>query len=167
MYDVNYKNVVEQLKVKLMEFINTAAFVTAQDLMEEFDLPRNKVEKYLDGFINKGFVVRSQRRVRCVNTPRAVYTFTGTGQPYIAKVYGTDDYVKTLSDEGKKLYIQAKQEYQMAKEDNQSEMSKQTVVKVNATTTLYLNSNKPAGWYSWQKTKRNTSTSIASTFSLI
>jgi predicted transcriptional regulator len=166
----------EQLKMHLIHLASQEP-MTVQELADEMSLPKRSVVAFVETLFQRKVLVRMSEKVWCAEAGRKVYVYkTNPHQSYAPRIPANTKPISQMTAQEKTQYkkdLDARKSVQReaALEPKKTELPvasvKETVVKVNATTTMYLNSNKPAGWYSWQKVKRNTNTSIASTFSLI
>jgi predicted transcriptional regulator len=150
--------------------------MTVQELSDALQITKNVMAAHVETMFRNKYLIRLTEKEWCADAGRKVYVYKADpNKVYKPRMPTNKKPIADMTAQEKTQYkkdllaLKPKPDVASTPQDNDDmpSTSKPTVVKVNSTTTLYLNSNKPAGWYKWQKNKRTATIGIASTFSLI
>jgi len=136
-------------QAKLLQFI-TDTPASMHQIMSQLNEPYRNVNYDL-GRLNKIGAIKIAKTAKCPIANRICRFYQSTGVNFEAAPFLEEAEAMGVTE----LVAQAhKAKSQMNKT---RETSKATVLKVegNPHATVYLNSNKPSGWYKWQKSKKD------------
>jgi hypothetical protein len=148
-------------RIKILEALGSNLYTTKQ-LIELTGENSHRIVEDMQRLKQSGYVIPTHKGY-CPLSKKICYFYKKTKKKY----YGYD-FIKSVDE---KLDLEAaleklKLERRVSKEYDKP--SKEVYIKVegNPHATIVMNSNRPAGFYSYQKIKPNVNRSIGSTFSM-
>lgn len=156
----------ERRYIAVLEFLKEGPR-TRTEIMHLFNMTKDNTHQTIQRLLLKGYIKTGKEKIRCPLSGHLVHVFIPTGKPYDmtrANVIFEKE-ATCIRPSREDLRIR---EEQLAKEEFY-EKAKSHIIKVNAHTTVFLNSKRPSSDYAWQRKegrRRTSSVSIGSGMSM-